>query len=66
MKTTKFLLHRALFTGGPLYLVDGTHDRSVMTIVNSVEREDGSNRSFNVTGYGENGLPLTIHVTTVD
>jgi hypothetical protein len=32
----------------------------------SVEREDGSGSSFNVTGYDLSGKKVTVHVRTID
>lgn len=33
-------------------------------VINSIEREDGSNQSYNVTGITELGRKVTIHVYT--
>lgn len=55
---TKHELVTALLTGGPL--------ARLFKIVNAVEREDGSNRSYNVSGYSPAGASLTVHVRTLD
>lgn len=58
---TKHQLITALLTGGPL-----STPKSQFSIVNGVEREDGSNHSYNVTGYDTAGHPTTVHVRTID
>ena len=58
---TKHQLITALFDGGPL-ITDG---KVLLTIVNEVAREDGSNRNYNVTGWYES-KQITIFVRTID
>lgn len=59
---SKFQLTTALFTGGQLTL----NGVVIFKIVNAVEREDGSNHSYNVTGINYNGLKATLHLRTMD
>jgi len=61
MNCTRWELITALMTGGPL--------KAWLRIVNSVEREDGSNKSYNVAGYCQRAghdESITIHVTVSD
>ena len=62
---TKNQLANALFSTS---LVGGSiRIRNIdLTGVLSVEREDGSGSSFNVTGYDLNGKKVTVHVRTID
>lgn len=60
---TKFQLMTALFTGGPLKPATGVQ----FEIVLAVEREDGSGRSYNVTGLsGASKVKMTVCLTTID
>jgi hypothetical protein len=59
MKTDKFLLLNAFANGLPFTLPDGTQ-----ITINSIEREDGSNWLYNVTGYTRSGVIITLFVDT--
>jgi hypothetical protein len=64
---TKWQLFGALANGSPLQT-----STAHFIIVNAVQREDGSNRSWNVTGIvrdrskSEIGYSETVHVRTID
>lgn len=61
---TKWQLFGALAVGGPLKT-----SKANFLIVNEVAREDGSSRSWNVTGLvGRDGSSYseTVHVRTID
>ncbi len=58
---TKYQLTNALFSGGPLKTTNAN-----FKIVNGVQREDGSGKSFNVTGVDQGGRTVTVHVRTLD
>lgn len=62
---TKNQLANALFSTS---LVGGSIRIKNIDLVGvlSVEREDGSGSSFNVTGYDLNGKKVTVHVRTID
>lgn len=55
-------LSAALLYGAPLRATD----RITLKTVNAVQREDGSNKSFNVTGFTASGEAKTVHVRTRD
>lgn len=59
-KTSKYLLIQALFQGNWLAL-----DNTSVKIC-SIEREDGSGKRFNVTGYNLDREKVTIFVETWD
>lgn len=59
--TTKFALMTALITGGPLALAG-----KPLKVVNQVQREDGSGKCFNVSGYDNDGKPAIVFVRTLD
>ena len=61
MNVSKYELQNALFLGGELR---DFNNNKLCDIVQSVEREDGSNRSYNVTGT-RNGVTVRIYVRTV-
>lgn len=63
MQTTKHNLFTALSTGGELKDIQGN---VLMRVVNAVEREDGSNRKWNVAGYDHSGMRETFFITTID
>jgi hypothetical protein len=52
---SKHELFAALACGGPMPALD-------MTVVNAIEREDGSNHNYNVTGYLDDGREVTVFV----
>jgi len=54
---SKASLLLAFFTGTPLEVVN-------LKVVNKVEREDGSNNSYNITGITNEGKQVTQHVRT--
>ena len=56
--TTKYALIHALMTGGQL--------GNWFQIVNAVEREDGTNKCFNVTGITFRGTTETLFMRTSD
>ena len=62
---TKNQLANALFSTS---LVGGSIRIKNIDLVGvlSIEREDGSGSSFNVTGYDLNGKKVTVHVRTID
>lgn len=62
--TTKANLVFALMNSSRLYSV-GEDETLLMHQVNDVEREDGSNKSWMVSGY-LHGIQTTIHVWTID
>ena len=55
MKVSKFALMMAFFTGAPFAPLG-------FDVINSIEREDGSNNSYNVTGITFSGEDKTCHV----
>lgn len=65
---TKHQIISALLTGGALRIPHASNllDYS-FSIVNGVAREDGSNRSYNITGLSaRTGKEQTVHVRTID
>lgn len=59
IELTKFQLFNAFANGKPC-------NELGLNVINAIEREDGSNRSYNVRGDGYMGKELTIHVHTKD
>ena len=57
IKTTKKIMIQSFLNGKKF------GDR--LDIINSIEREDGSGRNFNLTGF-KDGKALTIFVSTLD
>lgn len=63
--TTKHRLFAALATGGELRII--ANNNLILEHVQMVQREDGSGRCWNVTGYSECGNgTLTRFVRTID
>lgn len=50
---SKFELFNALANGGAM-------EELGLTVVNAIEREDGSNHNYNVTGYDVNNRKFTV------
>lgn len=68
---TKFQMITALMNGGALTVALTSPHYSVkrtvsFAIVNGVEREDGSNKSWIITGYAKNGDKLSECVRSID
>lgn len=61
---TKHALAQALLEGKSL--PHPTVSNLSLRHVNSIEREDGTNNSFNVTGINYAGAKVTFHVRTQD
>lgn len=59
MKIKKTILFNALATGGAITALG-------LAIVNAIQREDGSNVRYNVTGYKFNGQQTTLFVQTTN
>jgi hypothetical protein len=55
---SKFKLFNALAEGGEMQELG-------LQVVNAIEREDGSNSSYNVTGYDKGGLCKTVYTKAV-
>lgn len=55
--TTRWTIFNALMTGGPFH---------PLVITNRIEREDGSNKNYLVTGYIITGQSETIFVKVTD
>jgi hypothetical protein len=67
--TSKHRLFQALETGGTLRAL--ANNDPILGSVQSVERESGSSKTWNVSGYGDrlhgNAAPkITVYVETVD
>jgi len=58
---TKYQLISALFENKTIVIKD-----ILFLSLISIEREDGSGKSFNVTGYDKHGVKTTVHVYTID
>lgn len=58
MKTTKFQLFKAFFNGLPL-----TIESTTFQVINEIQREDGSNNCYNITGV-VNGHNKPVFVRT--
>ena len=58
---TKFNLANAFFSGTPTVL-----NGRVFRVINSIERESGNNKTYNVTGLNPQGEKMTVFVQTVD
>lgn len=57
MKTTKFKLFNAFANGLPFH---------TFRVINAIEREDGSNTRYNVTGINAQGMTQTTFIQTTD
>lgn len=64
---TKYQLMSALFSGIPKYITSSS-GLKLYGVVQMIEREDGSCKSFNVRVYNDKVIPpvRTIHVKTED
>jgi len=63
---TKWLLIQAFLTGTPLRVVTPGGGVIQFKIINQIEREDGSGRSFNVKGFSMTGAAMEAHLRTDD
>jgi len=63
----KFRLMVAFLTGQPLTVYPNitTMVPVDFVVINKIEREDGSNRSYNLTGILRDGRECTIHIITI-
>lgn len=67
--TSKHRLFQALETGGSLRAL--ANNDPIMGSVQAVERESGSSKTWNVSGYeyrlhGSNAEKITVYVETID
>ncbi len=58
---TKFALFNAFGNGLPL-----ATDKVVFSVINKIEREDGSNHHYLITGIDLQGKEVTVYMTTID
>lgn len=58
---TKFVLFTAFAIGAPVIL--GKRD---FKVINKIEREDGSNRKYNVEGINPQGETMKVFIETID
>ncbi len=63
---TKWILIQAFLSGQPCRVVTPGGEVLQFKCINRIEREDGSNRSFNVEGFGMTGKPMKAHLRTDD
>jgi hypothetical protein len=63
---TKWLLIQAFLNRIPCRVVTPGGEVLQFKVINRIEHEDGSTRSFNVEGFGMTGQPLKAHLRTDD
>lgn len=63
---TKWPLIQAFLSGEPCTVVIPSGEVLHFKFINRIEREDGSNRSFNIEGFGMTGQPLKAYLRTED
>ena len=63
---TKWQLINAFLNGTPLNIITPGGGVLPFKVINRIEREDGSNHSYNVAGFSMTGAAMEAHIRTED